>query len=363
MARRDRNVPQRDLRANNLVIVCEGTTTEYNYFQELADYVLVNGLSSFSSIKVLPTPDEVIQSKNPNKRSKRNFVGGNAKEFRYYTKKESSQQLYDKYKGQPTRYLREAQLYLLENGYNEGWAVYDKDHHSDHEGAMKLLESTPNLHVAFSAYSFEEWLLVHFERNEFAYNHSDCCDPQDKKPNPSCSGENCIGGRLRTKNYIPDFSKTGTGYFQKYTLRGDGTLHSLPLINAAWTRSIHAGHNRFACNPYTDVDVLVKKLLNGVESYLWGHWGDQMQVAGTTLVLNREGNVVNVKNQGDVSYIMSIDNWKFCDGNGVEICNALKSSCILRKEDEMLNCIEISSEFSLLLVKDSGRLIYFSLEY
>ncbi len=360
MARKDRNVQQRDLRANNLVIVCEGTTTEYNYFQELAEYVLVNKLSSFSGIKVLPTPEENIISKNSNKRVKRNFVGGNAKEFRYYTKKESSQQLYDKFKGQPTRYLREAQLYLLEDGYNEGWAVYDKDHHSDHEGAMQLLESTPNLHVAFSAYSFEEWLLVHFERNGLAYNHSDCCNPKDKKSNPSCMGENCIGGRLRTKNYISNFSKTGTGYFQKYTLREDGTLNPLPLINAVWTRSIHMDNNRFTCNPYTDVDVLVKKLLNCVEDYKWGHWNQLIQLAGTTLNVTKEGNVVHVENCGDIAYVMTMANWNYCDVNGMKKCSVLSSTCILHKNDSLT--FEIMSEYPLLLIKDSGCSIYFSIE-
>ena len=361
MARKDRGVPQRDLKANNLIIVCEGTTTEYNYFQELADFVLAHRLSSFSGIKVIPTSDEEINTKNPNKRPKRNFIGGNAKENRYYTKKEVSLDLYNKYKGQPTRYLREAQLYLLENGYAEGWAVYDQDHHTDHDGAMKLLESTPNLHVAFSAYSFEEWLLVHFERNIHAYNHSDCCDPNDENANSFCSGENCIGGRLRVQNYISDFSKKGTGYFQKYTLRRDGTINPLPFINAVWTRSLHDSENRFICNPYTDVDVLVKKLLDCVEDYRWGHWNQLVQIAGTTIVLSKEEKVISVKNCGDITYVMAVANWQFCDVNGIEMCNVLSSPCILRKNEHSFS-FEIKSEYPLLLIKDSGRYIYYSIE-
>lgn len=362
MAKRDRIVLQRDLKANNLVIVCEGTTTEYNYFQELADYVLAYKLSPFSGIKVLPTPDEIIKVKNPNKRPKRNFIGGNARENRYYTKMEASADLYNKYKGQPTRYLREAQLYLMEDGYDEGWAVYDKDHHTDHEGALELLESTPNLHVAFSAYSFEEWLLVHFERNAHAYNHSDCCDPNDKHPNLPCSGDNCIAGRLRGQNYISDFSKTGTGFFQKYTLCENGMLNPIPLVNAVWTRSLHDNINRFACNPYTDVDILVKKLLNCIYVYEWGNWNQSLHVAGTTLFLFKEGNVVSVKNQGNIAYIMNAANWKFCDANGMEKCSVISSTCILYKKDNLPMSFTITSEYPLLVIKDSYRLIYYSID-
>ena len=356
MARRNRNVPLREMKSNNLVIVCEGTTTEYNYFQELADYSLANGLSPFSCIKILPAMDEEIEIKNE-KRIKRNFLGGNAKELRYYTKKEQTDELYNKYCGQPTRYLREAQLYLLENDYSEGWAVYDKDHHADHEGAMELLDSTSNLYVAFSSYSFEEWLLVHFERNPFAYNHSDCCNPKNKHSNSPCSGENCIAGRLRSKNYITDFSKTNKGYFRKHTLRDDGSLNPLPLINAVWTRNIHADSNRFFCNPYTDVDVLVMKLLN----CQWGNWNEPISVAGTILVLCREGNVVTVKNIGNISYVLTKANWQFCNINGLEEHSAVLSSCLLENNEQSFS-FSIMPESSLLMVKDSGRCIYYSIE-
>ena len=46
----------------NLIIVCEGTDTEYQYFTELADVVTQKQPERFGRIKVVPTPEEMAES-------------------------------------------------------------------------------------------------------------------------------------------------------------------------------------------------------------------------------------------------------------------------------------------------------------
>ena len=111
---------------NNLVIVCEGTDTEYLYFSEIKEYVLANSQGRYNVIKVVPVPEETIKQKNP-KRAHLIKRMNNEPQFHYYCKFEASEADYNLYKTQPTRYVRETVLFMKEDGYTEGWAVFDND--------------------------------------------------------------------------------------------------------------------------------------------------------------------------------------------------------------------------------------------
>ena len=198
-----------------------GTDTEYLYFSELKDYVLSHFPDRYSAIKVVPVPEEIIKEKNP-KRSAQVRKLNNVPQYHYYCKYESTADAYALYRAQPTRYVREAALFMQEDGYAEGWAVFDNDKHPAHEAAFQYA-SQDHVGIAFSSYSFEEWLLAHFERCPKAFQHSECkegdkelhCGSIDAVADGDCHGENCIGGRLRSQGYIPDYSKNGKGVFGK----------------------------------------------------------------------------------------------------------------------------------------------------
>ena len=206
------------------MIVCEGTDTEYLYFSELKDYVLSHYPDCYSVIKVVPVPEETIKEKNP-KRSAKVRKLNNVPQYHYYCKYEETADAYALYRAQPTRYVREAALYMQEDGYAEGWAVFDNDKHPAHEAAFRYA-SQAHVGIAFSSYSFEEWLLAHFERCPKAFLHSECkeedkelrCGAADAAAG-DCHGENCIGGRLRSQGFIPDYSKNRRGVFGQYTLQ------------------------------------------------------------------------------------------------------------------------------------------------
>ena len=275
---------------NNLVIVCEGTDTEYLYFSELKNYVESNYPDRFCAIKVVPVPEEIIKEKNP-KRVGQVRRMNDAPLYHYYCKYEKSAADYAQYRAQPTRYVREAALFMQEDGFTEGWAVFDNDKHPAHEAAFKYA-AQDHVGIAFSSYSFEEWLLAHFERCPKAFQHSECkvadkvlfCGSADAAVG-DCHGDTCIGGRLREQGYIPDYSKNGKGVFGHYTL---GMLRNA-MINAAWLRYRSDG-GLWERNPYTDVDVLVARMLDEQSTYTWYSKECTFGFAGSHIKVEEAGN-------------------------------------------------------------------------
>lgn len=61
-----------------------------------------------------------------------------------------------------------------ENKYLEVLAKESGRTNKRHQEARKDAENIDNLHIAFSAYSIEEWFLLHFERNAKAFDCSEC---------------------------------------------------------------------------------------------------------------------------------------------------------------------------------------------
>lgn len=293
---------KKSFKDRNIVIVCEGSTTEYNYISEVCEYARTTGKLQFTNYTILPIIETPISS-NPNRRKYKRHLMGNKEENRYYAKSDSIDN-YRKFKGQPTRYLREAQLFIEEDGYVEGWAVYDKDKHTDHAGATNLLDSDSRLKVAFSSYSFEEWLLCHFERNFTSFNQSDCCDHEghsykcgeNRNTDNNCKGTICIAGRLRQLRYIPGYSKTQTKIFQDYTLTSDGSISEVPLINSAWLRYKQNENDRFNANPYTDVDKLLLYLMNDPRRFFWYGIGTPIPFPHGDIMFNRHANYIKITN-------------------------------------------------------------------
>ena len=78
------NRPSRGLtNANSIVIVCEGTDTEYNYFDELCRKDVVK--QRFDEIKVVPHPAEMIKQHNP-KRPRKGCMLPDGAKFHYHIK-------------------------------------------------------------------------------------------------------------------------------------------------------------------------------------------------------------------------------------------------------------------------------------
>ena len=107
-----------------LLIVCEGSETEPNYFNYLKKIALEKEI--WSSINIYPIPEqEEGVTYQPNKRKKRKFNLSTEEDNRFKAYLEEIyettevKQLYEKYKSQPSRYVKEAQERMMEEGFNE----------------------------------------------------------------------------------------------------------------------------------------------------------------------------------------------------------------------------------------------------
>jgi len=301
--------------SNNLVIVCEGTDTEYQYFTDLKEYVMAHHPDRYCAIKVVPVPEERIDRKNP----KRNHLArklANVPQYHYYCKYEDNAEDYNLYCAQPTRYVRETVLFMQEDGYAEGWAVFDCAQHPAREEAFRYAKQA-NVGIAFSSYSFEEWLLAHFERCPQPFQHSECkADNKEIRCGSSsagdgdCHGTDCIGGRLRQQHYITDYSKGKKDVFKTYSLPRIKNA----MVNAAWLR-YRSQTAVWVSNPYTDVDMLVARMLGVTEEYRWYSINSLMRYSGSEIRVTRDNNELVMTNEGNVTVIIPEGQDAFLDND------------------------------------------------
>lgn len=313
----------RESHKNNIVIVCEGSDTEPFYLFDLKKYLK----NRFDDVRIVPFGSEAkdAMSRDTNLKSSRrkrttNAPKGNKSGKFYWVMEEEDEESYERFRQQPTRYVREAQLFLDE-GYVEAWAVYDHDKFPDHSNARELAGKEPKVNIAFSSVSFEEWLLLHFERCPKAFLRS-CCK-EDKKdigcgdhlsdhPN-DCHGKNCVAGYLREKNYIRDFSKSKSDLYTQYSKN----RLTLARINAAWVRSLWKNSQpAYDKNPYTDFDKLIERLLGLPDHYIWIGDSENTLVGKSAISIqrNRTTSIITIQNTGHSTFLSS---WSLLDNNGI----------------------------------------------
>lgn len=261
---------RRSLGNNNIVIVCEGTDTEISYLKEIVLYTQAHSPERFCDIKIVPTEDDIELREQLIREGRKHRTLKGDMQWSYYVKKETNQQDYDHYKAQPIRYVREAYLFMQEDGYQEAWAVFDNDNFPAHGQAFQYADSIQGLNIAYSSISIEEWFLLHFERNENAFLKSVCKERKKDifcgtgaHPN-DCHGTLCVGGRLREAGHIKNYAKSNTGLFERYTL----PLLSTLLFNCAWVRSL-SSDPVYERNPYTDFDLLLSRLIGQDNHFRW----------------------------------------------------------------------------------------------
>ena len=293
---------------NNIIILCEGSDTEVKYFKGIKKYLNANFPDRFSEIRIVPIIEEKINTDN-NRRPRRQLQPphGISSSKRYWEKWEHSDEEYNKYKAQPTRYVREAQLFMEEDGFIEAWAVYDKDTFTSHKDAVELAASV-NVNIAYSSYCFEEWLLLHFERNPNPFEHSVCKNNgKDKGCGTNvmddCHGNICLAGYIREHNYIPNYAKSQDDIFTTYTLPNLNKA----LLNAAWSRSL-SNDPFYLCNPYTNIDNLIKHLIDIDKEYIWCYLGDSVPFAGTTIHVTSQSGILTIINGGKHSIVFTPQN-------------------------------------------------------
>jgi hypothetical protein len=225
-----------------IFIACEGRSTEKNYFQMIGE-LFGNELNY--ALTVYPDENEA------------------------------------KPKSDPLGLINEA-ISRKDEGFDELWAVFDKDGYTKHEDTFKLAKDN-DINIAFSSIAFEEWVLMHFERISNKFDKSDCKNEKEKylecgshKNADDCLGKRCIAGYMREHNLFPDYSKSS--YKSIYPFLRNKT--ETAITNSAWLRFImreeikREKNHLFNINPYTDVDLLVKRLIGYDKNHHYFKAGD-----------------------------------------------------------------------------------------
>lgn len=378
---------------NNIVIICEGTETEWPYFEYIKNEVENN----FADIKVVPSPDDkdALEElrKNENRKLKKlahQTTEPLEKYPPYVTLVESENDVdtnYNKYRRAPAKYAREAYLWLKE-GYSEAWAVYDLDDtddpdHSVHQCAKELMDSSPFLHIAFSAYSFEEWMLLNFERCATAFQHSAFKKTNEKKEENNCNDRSChyksrckaecIGDYLTRKGYVDNIrgkypnqqKKKEVGYSKKdgriyaQAICEDAILRHRAYVNAAWSRSLN---NRvsYECNPYSDVDRLIMRLRDEKKDILWIKVSDEFTLDHNKFTIEKVDGALYISHKGTETCVLNNSQLYWCDDDYEFKSSAISGINISftadNNEDKQL---VLSDSYTILCIKNGNQEFYF----
>lgn len=273
-----------------ILIVCEGTKTEHDYFEYIASHVSYpKGIWDNVVVcdnKTIPKDFPIPEPTELGTRKKRNFVNPNKhkisernilKELCVYLYGEDiGIDEYENIKAVPLRYVAQAQLIEEEQQmYEELWAVFDMDGHSHHKQAYERAEKEVNgkkVQIGFTSRSFEYWILLHFEKNKTQFSSSECRNEQKKSlecnSEQGCKGTKCLAGYLRTFTPLRNYEKSNS------TEKLDDMMKLLlntkyldsAFENADWLRKEIKNDDNlkdkvcYELNPYTDVDILVKRL-------------------------------------------------------------------------------------------------------
>ncbi|MFT6960722.1 MAG: hypothetical protein ACJAWV_000422 [Flammeovirgaceae bacterium] len=288
-----------------LLIVCEGSATEPAYLEWYRKKALA--ISDWTSITIYPDAIGNPKPDAPEQNRKTKQFESNKKDkkqenrFKAYLQEIGVGEHYDSYKSEPTRFTAEAKLRKEEDGFDEVWAVFDEDDRpaTSLKKAFELSQEgkeidTANgeVNIAFSSRSFEHGLLLHFEQNNTAFIETACgsysgsnnnrkkqlynCGCTDNTDANDCKGTKCLVGYIRA-NINNDFNKSlKKAIHEEWMIELDEKLH-FAFKHTAWLRHVQKKTKPttdiWALKPYTNVDILVKSMLNINKIHHWQDMG------------------------------------------------------------------------------------------
>lgn len=208
-------------------------------------------------------------------------------------------------KTDPINIVKEAKK--SKSNYDEVWVVFDKDRERDdkNEAAFKIAAKA-KIYVAFSSISFEHWLILHFEKNAFAFQRSDC-ESRTTRANPIiciCNGTVCAKTYLKQPGFYPSFEKGKSLLYDELKNR-----NTIAIENAAWLRKYQSPYKDIhVLNPYSDVDALLCELLS-LNKVIYAAIGDIFIFEGIEITIQgvvRNANIISISisfnNQSPIAF-------------------------------------------------------------
>ncbi|WP_310554413.1 RloB family protein [Flavobacterium sp.] len=314
----------------NILIVCEGKVSEPNYFEQIYDILIEQDVKIYIDVR----PKSVVKEDKKAPKSKVRD-GGRKRQIQNEDVIVPTIEIEEMYKAQPLSYVREAQLALEDETFDEVWAVFDKDGHPKHKEAFELAETEINgkrVNIAFTSIAFEYWLLLHFEENSTAFEKSMCrknlskgkkehfyCGSKSHKDD--CQGLNCVCGRLVNQSYLEYSGKNKNFLFSDYH----------PNVNSAIERAIMLRNSYsenenpiYSLNPFTNIDRLVFKLLQLYrKDYFWFNFCSKVLINNFLIQSEYDNMIIKIS-------VQNINKTK-------EILN-IESFCLVSLDGEMIEC-------------------------
>ena len=272
----------------NMLIVCEGEVTEPEYFNLLKKMSLEAGIWDEIDVKPKPRSEEegeaTVKVPSPHKSPK---PRRQLKTVEVPIEADEVEQRYN-WRQTPVSFVKEARGGLKDDTFVEVWAVFDCNGHPSHPQAFSLANELINgkkVNIAFSSIAFEHWILLHFEKNLTAFAKSECkqhgtyLDCGNGAHASDCWGSRCVVGYMRVNKYLSYSTKKPDKSF--YALLDSLVSHERRFVaykNVAWLRYAVPNNEAepYLTNPYTNVDKLVKRLLNeDDETIEWISVGEQ----------------------------------------------------------------------------------------
>jgi len=126
------------------------------------------------------------------------------------------------------------------NPFKHVWVIFDHDHHPNRKEAWEAAKKN-QIQIGFSSIAFEQWFLLHFSKSAKAFATPNQLQKELLKFYPTYQ-----------KGQANDFAFLKNNLVKAFT-------------NANWLRTIKLQENSLVYdqNPWTDVDILVEKLING----------------------------------------------------------------------------------------------------
>lgn len=225
---------------------------------------------------------------------------GGEDEWKFSVKVEV-REIVDGSKQTPIQMIKEAKA--IKKEYDEVWIVFDKDRDRDEQNEKALnFANRSNIHTAFSSISFETWVLLHFERSTYAFLRSDC---ESRGDICSCNGATCISTYIK-QNHYPAFIKGKSKLYDDICDRINNAMEF-----SAWVKfnsPIGAIH---LLNPYTDLDILVSKLLD-LPEFFFVATNTQFIFEGMKFIINSFTTIdgilfveLNINNTSDKTFLLN----------------------------------------------------------
>lgn len=296
-----------------ICLVCEGEKTE--------PYFFINLVKDFGTVSyVLYTDPQVMPTER---------AGVSGRAVRHLSLRGDGNTPKEARSPYPLNFVEVGIRYLDSHIFNEVWVVYDKDNHPAHADAWSSVinyrrDNTRKLNLVFSSRCIEYYFLEHFEYINRPFEQCECkaFDPSKKKQvvqnccrtdrhhlplAMACDGEHdpvCINGYARHRGYWTEgvgkssdvydcIGNLWVGIFNAHRLKWE-SLHNMPFESPIYER-----------NPYLNTYRLTLRLCQMASL----EHGDVItdNRANGTITIERNGDILTLKNQRNTSIFISGD--------------------------------------------------------